>query len=41
MAGLKVLQPSESVAAPRKIQCPSARPDLPGSAAFGVVLLKV
>ena len=37
MAGLKVLQPSEIGAAPRRTQCPSARPEMRGSAAFGVV----
>jgi hypothetical protein len=37
MAGLKVLQPSEASAGLQRVQCPSARPDLPGSAAFGVV----
>ena len=37
MAGLKVLQPSEIGAAPRRVQCPSARPEMRGSAAFGVV----
>jgi hypothetical protein len=37
MAGLRVLQPSELSVAPRRIQCPSARPEMRGSAAFGVV----
>ena len=37
MAGLRVLQPSELSVAPRRVQCPSARPEMRGSAAFGVI----
>ena len=37
MARLKVLQPSELSPAHRRIQCPSARPDMPGTTAFGVI----
>ncbi|MFL6261686.1 MAG: nitrogen fixation protein [Thermoanaerobaculia bacterium] len=37
MAGLKVLQPSELPSAQRRIQCPSARSDMPGTRVFGVV----
>ncbi len=37
MAGLKVLQPSDPATAHRRVQCPSARPDMPGTTAFGVI----
>jgi hypothetical protein len=37
MAGLKVLQRSDLPRADRRIQCPSARPDMPGTSAFGVI----
>jgi hypothetical protein len=37
MAGLKVLQPSELPPAHRRVQCPSARPDMPGTTVFGVI----
>src|SRR5436305_14959432 len=37
MARLKILQPSELQPTHRRIQCPSARPDMPGTTAFGVI----
>jgi hypothetical protein len=37
MGKLNVLQPSELLGAPARIQCPSARPEMPGSLILGII----
>src|SRR5215203_6463022 len=37
MGKLNVLQPSELLGVPARIQCPSARPEMPGSLILGII----